>query len=74
MQIHGEDGEWIHNVHLLQYRTEQEFWKHYKERYSSLFTKAEEFMKSTGGPGDDVMVFIRLVAPFHLITELFKTD
>ena len=69
LQLHGTDGEWIHNVHIMQYRNEPEFWKHYKERYTSLFSRAEQFIKSTGGAGDDVMVFIRFAMTVFAISR-----
>ena len=60
VSIHQSHGQHIENVHLQTYTSEQQFWDVlYKEEYSKLFTKAVEFLKSTGGPGDDVMIFIR---------------
>lgn len=50
-------------MHLLEYRTEDEFWRHYSERYQTLFDRAELFIESTGGASntDNVMVFMRFV-------------
>ncbi|KAJ8591919.1 Arginase/deacetylase [Rhizopogon salebrosus TDB-379] len=57
--IHGPHGQHIENIHLQTYDSEPYFWDIlYKERYSALLRKAAEFLDSTGGPGDDVMVFI----------------
>lgn len=36
----------IHNVHLKAYRTQGEFWDLYKDRYSSILRKAEEFLEA----------------------------
>jgi histone deacetylase HOS3 len=68
--IHGPHGQHIENIHLQTYDSEPYFWDIlYKERYSALLRKAAEFLDSTGGPGDDVMVFIRYVyyisCPIH---------
>lgn len=39
-------GQMIHNVHLKPYQTQDEFWDLYRDRYSSVFRKAEEFLES----------------------------
>lgn len=39
-------GQTIHNVHLKPYRTQVEFWELYRDRYSSIFRSAEEFLES----------------------------
>jgi histone deacetylase HOS3 len=40
--------------------TSTEHWeKLYAEQYSKILRKAEEFLDSTGGPGNDILVFIR---------------
>jgi len=60
VSIHQSHGQYIENVHLQTYTSEQHFWDVlYREQYSKLFTKAIEFLDATGGAGDDVMVFIR---------------
>ncbi|OJA15834.1 hypothetical protein AZE42_04033 [Rhizopogon vesiculosus] len=57
--IQGAHGQHIENIHLQTYSSETYFWDVlYKERYSALLKRASEFLDSTGGPGDDVMVFI----------------
>ena len=62
VSIHRSHGQHIENVHLQTYTSEQHFWDVlYREQYSRLFTKATEFLDATGGPGDDVMIFIRSV-------------
>ena len=64
MSIHQSHGQYIENVHLQTYTSEQHFWDVlYREKYSKLFTKATEFLDATGGPGDDVMIFIRSALP-----------
>ncbi|KAG6827001.1 hypothetical protein H0H92_013616 [Tricholoma furcatifolium] len=60
--LHHAHGQFIENVHLQTYSSEQHFWDIlYKNQYSKILRKAEEFIESTGGPGDDVIVFIRQV-------------
>lgn len=57
--IHGPHGQFIENIHLQTYNSEAYFWDVlYKERYSVMLKRASQFLDSTGGPGDDVMVFI----------------
>ncbi|KAG2155852.1 arginase deacetylase [Suillus bovinus] len=57
--INGPHGQYIENIHLQTYSSEVYFWEVlYKEQYSTLLTRASQFLDSTGGPGDDVMVFI----------------
>ena len=68
MSIHQSHGQHIENVHLQTYTSEQHFWDVlYREQYSRLFTKATEFLDATGGPGDDVMIFIRSALPTAFI-------
>jgi histone deacetylase HOS3 len=60
VSLHGSHGQYIENIHLEPYTSEQHFWDVlYKGKYSRLLKKAEEFLDATGGPGDDAMVFIR---------------
>lgn len=60
VSIHGMHGQHIENVHLLPYATEDEFWETlYKTKYSRLISTAADFVNNTGGPGSDVIVFIR---------------
>ncbi|KAF8887148.1 histone deacetylase complex protein [Infundibulicybe gibba] len=59
VSIHNAHGQHIENVHLETYTSEEHFWNVlYKEQYSRILRKAEAFLDSTGGPGDDVIVFI----------------
>ncbi|KAF4562594.1 Histone deacetylase HD type 1 [Pleurotus pulmonarius] len=59
VSIHGNHGQHIENIHLEEYTSEDHFWNDlYPNRYKRLFTKAQQFLDTTGGPGDDVMVFI----------------
>ncbi|TFK34787.1 histone deacetylase domain-containing protein [Crucibulum laeve] len=59
VSLHKSHGQYIENVHLQTYTSEEHFWDVlYKDQYSRLLRKAEEFLDGTGGPGDDVMVFI----------------
>ncbi|KAG6856353.1 hypothetical protein H0H87_005340 [Tephrocybe sp. NHM501043] len=60
VSLHHSHGQCIENVHLQTYTSEQHFWDVlYKEQYSKILRKAQDFLDSTGGPGDDVLVFIR---------------
>jgi hypothetical protein len=60
VSIHKAHGQYIENIHLETYESEAHFWDVlYKNLYSRLIRRAEEFIESTGGPGEDVLVFIR---------------
>ena len=57
--LHNAHGQWIENVHLQSYTSEEHFWTElYAKKYKQVLTKAEEFLEATGGPGDDVLFFI----------------
>ncbi|TFK27572.1 Arginase/deacetylase [Coprinopsis marcescibilis] len=59
VSLHQAHGQHIENVHLQTYTSEEHFWSElYAKKYSRLIKKAEDFLDATGGPGDDVMVFI----------------
>ncbi|KAJ3494925.1 hypothetical protein NLJ89_g10712 [Agrocybe chaxingu] len=59
VSLHKSHGQHIENVHLQTYTSEEHFWNVlYKEQYSRLLTKAKEFLDHTGGPGDDILIFI----------------
>lgn len=69
VSVHGSHGQHIENIHLEQYTSEAQFWDMlYPKKYSRLLKKAAEFIEGSGGPGDDVLVFIRLVASYHFIS------
>ena len=71
VSIHKSHGQYIENVHLQEYRSEEHFWDVlYKHEYSKVLRRAEEFLDGTGGPGDDVMIFIRS-APFTHRSTMF---
>lgn len=60
VSLHGPHGQHIENVHLEQYISDEHFWEVlYKERYSQILRKAEQFIEGTGEPGSEVLVFIR---------------
>lgn len=62
VSIHKAHGQYIENVHLETYSSEEHFWNTlYKQKYTGILRKARDFLDHTGGPGDDVIVFIRLV-------------
>ncbi|KAF8349605.1 Arginase/deacetylase [Amanita rubescens] len=57
--IHKAHGQYIENIHLEPYSSEDQFWEVlYNHKYRRLLKKAEEFLADTGGPGNDVLVFI----------------
>ncbi|KAI0313788.1 Arginase/deacetylase [Amylostereum chailletii] len=59
VSIHGPHGQYIENVHLEPYESEEQFWeKLYNGAYNRLLNKAENFLRSTGEGEDDTMVFI----------------
>ncbi|TFY68724.1 hypothetical protein EVJ58_g841 [Rhodofomes roseus] len=59
VSIHGPHGQYIENVHLKPYSSEEHFWDElYAGPYSKLLGKAGDFLDETGGPGDDVLIFI----------------
>ncbi|KAG2009625.1 histone deacetylase clr3 [Coprinopsis cinerea AmutBmut pab1-1] len=59
VSLHHAHGQFIENIHLQTYTSEEHFWSElYAKRYIQVIRKAEEFLDATGGPGDDVMVFI----------------
>ncbi|KIL66821.1 hypothetical protein M378DRAFT_160323 [Amanita muscaria Koide BX008] len=59
VSIHEAHGQYIENIHLEPYSSEEHFWDVlYKGKYSRLLQKAEEFLVATGGSGDDVLFFI----------------
>lgn len=63
VSIHKTHGQYIENIHLEPYSSEEQFWEVlYNHKYRRLLKKAEEFLADTGGPGDDVLVFIRSAA------------
>ncbi|KAF8834758.1 Arginase/deacetylase [Paxillus ammoniavirescens] len=57
--IHGPHGQYIENIHLQKYNSDAHFWDIlYPQYYLSLLHRAREFLDKTGGPGDDVIIFI----------------
>ena len=59
VSINGSHGQYIENIHLETYDTEEDFWARlYDQKYSRLFEKAEAFMKRSSG--EKALVFIRL--------------
>ncbi|KAJ7160264.1 Arginase/deacetylase [Mycena filopes] len=58
VSIGGSHGQYVENVHLKTYTSPEHWDRLYTEQYSKVLRKAEAFLDSTGGPGDDVLVFI----------------
>ncbi|KAG6877700.1 hypothetical protein C0993_005025 [Termitomyces sp. T159_Od127] len=64
LSIHGAHGQHIENVHLQSYASPAHFWDVlYPSEYARILRRAADFLDRTGGPGDDVLVFIRRVPP-----------
>ena len=56
----GQDGQWLENIHLKKYTTEDQFWHDYETTYRKVFAKAEDFLTQTGGTEiDDTIVLMR---------------
>lgn len=58
MSIHGPHGQYVENIHLEPYTSEEEFDSLYHNKYSHLLRKARDFIDATGGAKDDTLVFI----------------
>ncbi|KAG1716065.1 hypothetical protein ID866_1091 [Astraeus odoratus] len=56
--IHGAHGQYIENIHLQRYDSNDHFWRELYPEYLNLLHRAQDFLDSTGGPGDDVLIFI----------------
>ncbi|KAI6123421.1 arginase deacetylase [Pisolithus croceorrhizus] len=56
--IHGAHGQHVENIHLQQYDSSEHFWSVLYPKYLNLIHRARDFLDRTGGPGDDVLVFI----------------
>jgi len=66
VSLHKSHGQYIENIHLQTYTSEDHFWDIlYKQEYSKILVKAREFLDHTGGPGDDVMIFIRYMLSIY---------
>jgi histone deacetylase HOS3 len=62
VSIHSPHSQFIENIHLEPFKLEEQFWDvHYRSTYNKLLSKAEDFVKNTGGTLDDTLVFIRQV-------------
>jgi hypothetical protein len=73
VSIHKSHGQYIENVHLQTYTSEEHFWDVlYKNEYSKLLDRAQDFLDDTGGPGDDVLIFIRFLFP--VLVQLVRRD
>ena len=60
VSIHGPHGQHIENIHLEKYTSSEDFFDRlYEGPYKKLLTKAEQFVKATGGSNSDTLVFIR---------------
>lgn len=57
--MQGTDGQWIENIHMQPYETEDKFWTDYRKRYSMLIARATEFVQKTKAKDTQVMVLMR---------------
>ena len=69
VSIHGPHGQYIENVHLEPFESEEQFWDvYYRGAYGKLLRKAEDFVKSTGGTSsDNTLVFVRQVVSSFVV-------
>ncbi|CDO69860.1 hypothetical protein BN946_scf184884.g19 [Trametes cinnabarina] len=59
VSIHGPHGQYVENIHLKPYVSDNEFWeKLYPGHYQRLLDKARDFIENTGGARDDTLVFV----------------
>ena len=64
--LENAHGQTVWNVHLQPWKTESEFWDLYENRYSILFSKARDFLRSytsriqsvANHPGPKAMIFL----------------
>ncbi|PWN51705.1 Arginase/deacetylase [Violaceomyces palustris] len=56
--VEGAHGQWIWNVHLDSYASQEEFEKLYEEQYSILFNKARRFLSATSAKPRSTLVLI----------------
>jgi histone deacetylase HOS3 len=69
VSIHGPHGQHIENIHLQQYTSEEHFWEVlYKDHYSKLLSKAEDFFQRTGF-ANDMLVFIRFAFSLFFLSR-----
>ena len=74
MSIHGPHGQYIENIHLERYTSPEDFFDRlYEGPYKKLLTKAEQFVKETGGSSDDTLVFIRYCLQFKMLPLACQT-
>ncbi|KAJ7618738.1 Arginase/deacetylase [Roridomyces roridus] len=74
VSIHGAHGQHIENVHLETYTSPEHLEVLYKERYSRILRRAEDFLDKTGEPGEDVLVFIRFLFCFCVDEKLILVN
>lgn len=67
LSIHDAHGQYIENIHLQPYASEQDFHDDlYDSTYSPLFKKAHAFVKSTGSTPAKTLIIIRFVSLLYL--------
>ncbi|THG97089.1 hypothetical protein EW026_g4841 [Hermanssonia centrifuga] len=57
ISIGGQYGQWIENIHLRPYQSDEQFWLDYESLYSKIFEKAAAFVENAA-KGEEVMVFL----------------
>ncbi|GJE96971.1 arginase/deacetylase [Phanerochaete sordida] len=58
LSVQGEGGQWIENIHLQPYASDDEFWAHYEDRYVGLIERAEQFIAQTQAKPEKTMVLM----------------
>ncbi|KLO04670.1 Arginase/deacetylase [Schizopora paradoxa] len=59
VSIHGPHGQYIENIHLQPYTSDEDFWSTlYPNAYTKLLTKAQEFVELGQTNPSEVLVFI----------------
>ena len=58
VSLHGPHGQYIENIHLQPYQSEEDFWTNlYPNSYAKLFDRAKAFIAGTDP--EKVLTFIR---------------
>lgn len=72
--IHGQDGQWMENIRMSPFTSDEQFWEDYQERYKRLITTAEDFIQQTKAKKDKVMVLMRYILLTNLALARFSDE